>query len=62
MGHQVTVQEDPARKRPWEIWHLCSDNHKLYSVIERPVRTDLKDALHKTVAYYINNGRRWDWE
>jgi nucleoside-diphosphate-sugar epimerase len=53
---------DDARRRPWEIWHLCSDNTKLYSVVDYRPMINLKEALRRTVAYYRSNGNRWDWE
>ncbi|HEY4503444.1 MAG TPA: NAD-dependent epimerase/dehydratase family protein, partial [Candidatus Paceibacterota bacterium] len=30
MGVSVTVKEDKSRIRPWEIWHLQSNNSKIY--------------------------------
>jgi nucleoside-diphosphate-sugar epimerase len=63
MGHQyITITQDPARIRPWEIWSLLSDNSKLYSVIDRPIRTPLEEALQRTIADYTGNGRKWAWE
>jgi len=62
MGHaEVQVVEDPARKRPWEIWSLLSDNTKLYSVIDARPRVPLDDALARTITYFHANGNRWDW-
>ena len=63
MGFEdVQVEEDAARKRPWEIWHLLSSNEKIYSVIGRPELVPLKEALQRTIAWYEANGRRWPWE
>ena len=61
---EVSVVSDEQRKRPWEIWHLQSDNSKLYSVIGAPVAgtsTTLEKALQLTVEYYRDNGNKWDW-
>jgi nucleoside-diphosphate-sugar epimerase len=58
----VEVVEDAARKRPWEIWHLQSDNSKVYSVIESRPQVSLDEALRRTIAYYRENGNRWCWE
>jgi nucleoside-diphosphate-sugar epimerase len=55
-----TVTEDPERVRPWEIWHLQSDNTKLYSVIETRPQVSLEEALQRTVNYYKENGG-WDY-
>ncbi len=62
MGINVTVVEDPARLRPWDIEHLQSDNGKLYSIISARPQTSLEDALRCTIAYYIRNGLRWDYQ
>lgn len=61
MGTEVLIQESEARKRPWEIWHLQSDNTKLYSVIETRPQVSLDEALTKTINYYNKNGKQWDW-
>jgi len=63
MGHEeVIINVDQARVRPWEIWHLQSDNTKLYSVIGQKTPTALEEALRKTIDYYYENGKSWDWE
>jgi nucleoside-diphosphate-sugar epimerase len=59
MGKKVTVREDIERKRPWEIWHLQSDNSKLFKVIDYRPKVDLAYALTKTVNYYKKYG--WDF-
>lgn len=61
MGKSTTVVEDPARVRPWEIWHLQSDNTKLYSVIETRPQVSLEEALKRTIEYYKKNGNKWDY-
>lgn len=60
MGTEVLIQESDARKRPREIWHLQSDNTKLYSVIETRPQVSLEEALKRTIAYYQKNGK-WDY-
>lgn len=57
----VKVIEDPARVRPWEIWHLQSDNTKLYSVIDARPEVTLEEALKRTIKYYKDNGNKWDY-
>lgn len=59
MGTHVDIQVDQKRVRPWEIWHLQSDNTKLYSVIDYRPKTSLKQALTKTVKYFYENGNKW---
>lgn len=53
---------DPSRIRPWEIWHLQSDNSKIYSVIEGRPKVSLDEALGSTIGYFNENGRKWCWE
>jgi nucleoside-diphosphate-sugar epimerase len=63
MGHEsVEIEVDQARVRPWEIWHLQSDNTKLYSVIGVKNPTSLEEGLSKTIQYFYNNGSKWDWK
>ena len=56
IGKQVTVETDQARVRPWEIWHLQSDNTKLYSTIECRPQVSLEEALKRTIDDYNKNG------
>ena len=58
---EVTINVDQSKVRPWEIWHLQSDNTKLYKTIpERPITT-LHQALVKTVEYFKSNQNRWNF-
>lgn len=61
MGLEVEVIPDESRMRPWEIWHLQSDNTKLYSTITYRPKTTLTEALAKTIQYFIDNGECWDF-
>ena len=62
MGHEeVIIEVDEDRVRPWEIWHLQSDNSKLYDVIETRPEVDLRESLKRTVEYYYENDKKWDW-
>ena len=62
MGHnKVEINIDQMRVRPWEIWHLQSDNTKLYKAIGQKTPTSLRFALEKTIEYYKNNNYEWDW-
>jgi nucleoside-diphosphate-sugar epimerase len=63
MGHEeVNINVDQARVRPWEIWHLQSDNTKLYSVIKSRPEVNLEEALNRTIKFYFENGKKWDWK
>ncbi len=65
---RVLIEEDEKRKRPWEIWHLCSDNAKIHRALGDwknsawyPLTT-LEEALRRTVAWYEANNQEWVWE
>lgn len=60
MGIEVLVTESGPRKRPWEIWHLQSDNTKLYKVISSRPEVSLEEALKRTIADYQKN--KWIYE
>lgn len=67
---EVKVVEDESRKRPWEIWHLLSDNTKLWEALkgaELARRLEgglipLEESLKRTIRWYEENGRKWLWE
>lgn len=62
MGYEeVEIEVDEARVRPWEIWHLQSDNTKLYKAIGEREPMSLEASLKKTIEYYYQNGKKWDW-
>lgn len=52
----VKIIVDEERIRPWEIWHLQSDNTKLYSVISSRPETSLDEGLSRTINDYKKNG------
>jgi len=57
MGHEkIDIIVDEKRKRPWEIWHLQSDNTKLFKVIERRPETPFVKGLIKTIEDFNKNG------
>jgi len=49
MGKKVSVINEKARERPWEIWHLQSDNTKIYSTIQGRPKVSLAEALRRTI-------------
>lgn len=53
MGKKIEIEVDPTRMRPWEIWHLQSDNTKLYSTITRRPEVSFKEALERTIDDYV---------
>jgi nucleoside-diphosphate-sugar epimerase len=57
----IEIETESERIRPWEIWHLQSDNTKLYSAIGKKIPTDLTVALKETIKYFQNNNCKWDW-
>jgi UDP-glucose 4-epimerase len=63
IGHDsIQINVDQARVRPWEIWHLQSDNTKLYSIIDQKPEVSLEEALRKTIDFYYKNDKKWDWK
>lgn len=60
LGQRVDIVPDEARRRPWEIWHLCADNTKLFNTIQARPKCDLPTGLKRTVEYYITHGG-WGW-
>lgn len=62
IGHtEVIINIDQSRVRPWEIWHLQSDNSKLYSVIDSKSTVTLEDGLARTIKYFYDNDKKWNW-
>jgi len=61
MDKEVTVVPDPSRMRPWEIWHLQSDNTKLYEAITYRPKHTLEMGLEKTINYFLTNKCKWDF-
>lgn len=58
---RVFIQTDGKRVRPWEIWHLQSDNTKLYKAIKARPGVSLDDGLKNTINYFNDNGQTWDF-
>lgn len=61
MGVDTQIEVDPSRLRPWEIWHLQSDNTKLYNTITARPKVSLEEALKRTVNYFYENGKAFDY-
>lgn len=59
---EVKVEFDKSRVRPWDIYHLLSDNSKINAVIGAFQRMKLEEALRRTIRWFEENGRRWPWE
>ena len=55
----VFIEEDNARKRKWEVWHLQSDNRKIYEVVDSRPDISLEEALRRTIKYYGENPGTW---
>jgi len=58
-GCKLEISLDKAKLRPRDIWHLKSNNKKIYGVIKERPTTSLADALRKTVKYYEDNDYTW---
>jgi nucleoside-diphosphate-sugar epimerase len=62
MGHEsVEIRVDQDRVRPWEIWHLQSDNTKLYESIPLRPEVSLEESLNRTINYFNKNNYTWDF-
>ena len=61
MGVKVTVEQELERVRPWEIWHLQSDNTKLYSAIKTRPQVNMEEALKRTILWFKENNGKWDF-
>ncbi len=61
MDKKIAIEVDADRIRPWEIWHLQSDNTKLFKTIKARPEVSLRQALEKTIDYYEENGNKWDY-
>jgi nucleoside-diphosphate-sugar epimerase len=62
MNHKsINIVSDKKKIRPWEIWHLQSDNSKLYDVIDSRPNTSLDESLQRTINYFYENGKKWDF-
>lgn len=58
---KLTIKTDQDRVRPWEIWHLQSDNNKIYSTIDFRPQVTLDEALKRTISYFESNNSKWDF-
>ena len=56
---KVTIIPDESRKRKWEIWHLLSDNSKIYGVVDYRPKVSLEEAVARTIHYYKYNPNFW---
>ena len=59
VGKPIKVVEDEARRRPWEIWHLQSDNAKINKVLDYRAKTPLPQALLATWEYFKQHNYDW---
>lgn len=56
MDKKILVKFDETRTRPNEIWHLQSDNTKLYNTIQTRPQISFKEGLIRTINDYKQNG------
>lgn len=59
LGKTITVEADESRKRAWEIWHLKSNNAKIYGVVDGRPTVSLEEAVRRTIDYYEDNEDKW---
>lgn len=53
---EINIEIDHTKIRPYEIWHLQSDNTKLYSIIDYRPKVRLEEALKLVIKDYQSNG------
>lgn len=58
----VVINKTESRIRPWEIWHLQSDNSKLNGVVGNYSTTEWETALQRTIDHFRSNGNKWIWQ
>ena len=58
---ELFIEVDPARVRKWEIYHLKSDNSKIYDVVEARPGVSLEEAVKRTIQYYEENPDKWSF-
>jgi nucleoside-diphosphate-sugar epimerase len=52
----ITIHVDESRARPWEIWHLQSDNTKLFNTITYRPQVPLEESLRRVIQDYKEHG------
>ncbi len=62
VGQDIRVVHDKTRDRPWEIWHLQSNNRKIESAIGKVEYVPLSTSINEAVGWFNANGREWPWE
>lgn len=55
----MKIRPDDSRKRKWEVWHLQSDNSKIYQVVEARPEISLEESVRRTIEYYEQNPDKW---
>lgn len=62
MGYEsIQIHTDQEKMRPWEIWHLESDNTKFNVATGYKPPTSLEEGLIKTIAWFRENGCKWNF-
>lgn len=56
LGEKIIITPEESRKRPWEIWHLQSDNTKIYTTIPSRPKVCLEDSISRVIEDYDANG------
>lgn len=63
MGYEeIKITVDAAKVRPWEIWHLQSDNTKLFETIDYRPEFSLREGLTATIEFFNKNNKVWDFQ
>ena len=58
----LDIRQSLHKIRPWEIWHLQSNNSKINEVVTHRPTVTLDQAIVRTLQHYIENKGIWAWE
>lgn len=56
LGKKITIMPSEKKRRKWEIWHLQSNNSKIYEAIDSRPEVSLREAVERTIKYYEMSG------
>jgi hypothetical protein len=63
LGHErATIEVDAARLRRRDVDDFRCDATRLRHATGWRPTVPLEEGLRRTVAWYLENGRRWSWE
>lgn len=61
-GGKAKIRVDTSRLRPYDVSRLICDSSKIRNLTGWKPETAFEEGLRKTVEWYNENGRSWEWE